>query len=94
MATSTPKPIEAAVPTTPATTLPRAAGDAVPAWFPSWAREFAELYFAGTTCVFVLHGNVHDLTRQEQATAPATAASPSSWRRSSSARGTSCCGTT
>jgi AAA+ superfamily predicted ATPase len=33
---------------------------------PSWAREFAEQYFAGTTCVFVLHDNVHDLTRQEQ----------------------------
>jgi AAA+ superfamily predicted ATPase len=38
---------------------------AVP-WFPGWAREFADQYFAGTTCVFVLHGNVHDLTRQEQ----------------------------
>ena len=34
-------------------------------WFPSWAREFAEQYFAGTTCLFVLHGNVHDLTLQE-----------------------------
>ena len=34
-------------------------------WFPSWAREFAEQYFAGTTCLFVMHGNVHDLTLQE-----------------------------
>ena len=39
---------------------------AVVPWFPSWAREFADQYFAGTTCVFVLHGNVHDLIRQEQ----------------------------
>ena len=38
---------------------------AVVPWFPGWAREFADQYFAGTTCVFVLHGNVHDLTRQE-----------------------------
>ena len=38
---------------------------AVVPWFPSWAREFAEQYFAGTTCLFVLHGNVHDLTLQE-----------------------------
>jgi AAA+ superfamily predicted ATPase len=35
----------------------------LPEWFPSWARELAELYFSGTTCLFVLHGNVHDLIR-------------------------------
>jgi SpoVK/Ycf46/Vps4 family AAA+-type ATPase len=33
----------------------------LPDWFPGWARELAELYFSGTTCLFVLHGNVHDL---------------------------------
>lgn len=36
----------------------------IPDWFPGWAREFAESYYAGTTCLFVMHGNVHDLTRQ------------------------------
>ncbi len=36
---------------------------AVPDWHPAWARGFADLYFAGTTCVFVLHGNVSDLVR-------------------------------
>lgn len=35
----------------------------LPEWFPPWARELADLYFSGTTCVFVLHGNVHDLVR-------------------------------
>lgn len=35
----------------------------LPEWFPSWARELADLYFSGSTCVFVLHGNVHDLVR-------------------------------
>src|SRR5262245_47453907 len=35
----------------------------LPAWYPAWARELAELYFTGTTCLFVLHGNVHDLIR-------------------------------
>ena len=34
-----------------------------PAWFPAWATELADLYFSGTTCLFVLHGNVHDLIR-------------------------------
>ncbi|MHB8899612.1 MAG: ATP-binding protein [Thermoguttaceae bacterium] len=37
--------------------------DRLPEWYPAWARELAELYFSGTTCVFVLHGNVHDLFR-------------------------------
>jgi len=40
-----------------------AAGPAgqLPAWYPPWARDLADAYFARTTCVFVLHGNVHDL---------------------------------
>jgi AAA+ superfamily predicted ATPase len=42
--------------------LPGEGGKAVPLWFPGWAREFAEQFFSGTTCVFLLHGNVHDLT--------------------------------
>jgi AAA+ superfamily predicted ATPase len=35
----------------------------LPDWFPAWARSLAELYFSGTTCLFVVHGNVHDLIR-------------------------------
>ena len=35
--------------------------DNLPAWYPAWARELADLYFSGTTCLFILHGNVHDL---------------------------------
>jgi AAA+ superfamily predicted ATPase len=53
-------------------TQPRAAGPrSVAPWFPSWAREFADHFFAGTTCVFVLHGNMHDLTRHEHDSQPA-----------------------
>ncbi|RJP32079.1 MAG: ATP-binding protein [Phycisphaerales bacterium] len=37
----------------------------LPGWYPAWARELANLYFSGTTCVFLLHGNVHDLVRVE-----------------------------
>jgi AAA+ superfamily predicted ATPase len=33
----------------------------LPEWYPGWARELADLYFSKTTCLFVLHGNVHDL---------------------------------
>jgi ATP-dependent 26S proteasome regulatory subunit len=35
----------------------------LPAWYPGWARDLADAYFSRTTCVFVLHGNVHDLIR-------------------------------
>ena len=43
--------------------------DAEPGGFPDWAQELADLYLSGTTCMFILHGNVHDLlhcpSRQE-----------------------------
>ena len=35
----------------------------LPEWFPGWARRLADLYFSGTTSVFVLHGNTYDLVR-------------------------------
>ncbi len=76
----------------------RAAGArlrALPDWYPAWARELAELYFSGTTCLFVLHGNVHDLIRcPRRRQDDATATCRSSWPRRCSARGTSCCTTT
>jgi len=36
---------------------------ALPEWYPAWARALGELYFSGTTCLFIVHGNVHDLIR-------------------------------
>ena len=33
----------------------------IPQWFPKWASELSELYFSGSTSLFVVHGNVHDL---------------------------------
>lgn len=33
----------------------------VPDWYPAWAQELADFYFSGSACLFVLHGNVHDL---------------------------------
>ncbi|MBI5512078.1 MAG: ATP-binding protein [Deltaproteobacteria bacterium] len=32
----------------------------LPAWFPSWAKKLAELYFSGTTSMFVVGGNTFD----------------------------------
>jgi AAA+ superfamily predicted ATPase len=33
----------------------------LPGWYPSWALSLADLYFTGTTSVFVVHGNTYDL---------------------------------
>ena len=33
----------------------------LPEWYPDWARELADLYFSGTTSMFTIHGNTHDL---------------------------------
>ncbi len=35
----------------------------LPAWFPAWASQLADLYFSGTTAAFVLSGNTYDLFR-------------------------------
>ena len=40
---------------------PGSNGSRVPAWFSPWAVELSELYYSGSTSVFVLHGNVNDL---------------------------------
>lgn len=40
---------------------------ALPAWHPAWAKQLEQLYFSGTTSMFVLHGNVYDLIRCEDA---------------------------
>ena len=35
----------------------------LPSFYPGWARQLAELYFSGTTSMFVVHGNVFDLVQ-------------------------------
>lgn len=35
----------------------------LPAHFPRWASQLAELYFSGTTSMFVVHGNTFDVVR-------------------------------
>jgi len=42
----------------------------LPAWFPSWASELADLYFSGTTAAFVLYGNTYDVFRMGPSTSP------------------------
>ena len=33
----------------------------LPAWCPAWAERLADAYLSGTSCMFLLHGNVRDL---------------------------------
>jgi AAA+ superfamily predicted ATPase len=58
-------PVDSVNPPPAAKSIPAQLGQPpdVPDWFPAWARELADLYFSGTTCLFVLNGNVHDLIR-------------------------------
>lgn len=49
------------------TPVPAAPAAALPDWYPGWARQLAEMYMSGTTCLFVVHGNVHDLIRRPAA---------------------------
>jgi AAA+ superfamily predicted ATPase len=41
-----------------------------PAWYPPWAKELADLYFAGSTSFFILHGNVHDFVHSPSGAGP------------------------
>ena len=44
------------------TGMGRAAGSAaLPEWCPAWAERLGDAYLSGTSCVFMLHGNVRDL---------------------------------
>ena len=38
-----------------------AAAAALPDWCPAWAERLGDAYMSGTSCVFLLHGNVRDL---------------------------------
>src|SRR3954466_15129157 len=35
----------------------------LPPFFPPWAGKLAELYFSGTTSMFIVHGNTFDVIR-------------------------------
>ena len=37
------------------------AAAALPAWCPGWAERLGDAYLSGTSCLFLLHGNVRDL---------------------------------
>ena len=44
---------------------------ALPAWCPAWAERLGDSYLSGTSCVFLLHGNVRDLVPLGPAGTPA-----------------------
>ncbi|MFM8413107.1 MAG: ATP-binding protein [Planctomycetota bacterium] len=76
MTTSTPQPPAPARPAEaqPAAELgarPSAArgSAALPEWCPAWGERLGDAYLAGTSCVFLLHGNVRDLVPVAEPTA-------------------------
>ena len=38
----------------------RGSSSALPEWCPAWAEQLGDAYLSGTSCVFLLHGNVRD----------------------------------
>lgn len=53
------------------TPVPPAAASTAPAVaMPEWARKLADLYLAGTSAMFVLHGNTHDLIPLDEGATP------------------------
>ncbi|MFM9058262.1 MAG: ATP-binding protein [Planctomycetaceae bacterium] len=75
-ATDTPMPPQAAAtaasgPATLGTSNARSGGSAaLPDWCPGWAERLGDAYLAGTSCVFLLHGNVRDLVPVAAPSAP------------------------
>jgi AAA+ superfamily predicted ATPase len=60
------------------TAAARGGSAALPDWCPAWAERLGDAYLSGTSCVFLLHGNVRDLV---PVTAPAAVGTgdPSAW---------------
>lgn len=54
------------------------ASGALPAWCPPWAERLGDAYLSGTSCVFLLHGNVRDVV-PVSAQAMTAEADPSAW---------------
>ena len=50
-------------------------GASLPAWCPPWAERLGDAYLSGTSCMFLLHGNVRDLV----AVAPPGADAATGW---------------
>ena len=46
-------------------------GLALPEWCPPWAERLGDAYLSGTSCLFLLHGNVRDLVALAPPAAPA-----------------------
>jgi AAA+ superfamily predicted ATPase len=54
-------------------------GAALPGWCPRWAERLGDAYLSGTSCVFLLHGNVRDLVPVSPAATDAATADASAW---------------
>ena len=71
-------PAAAAATTSLGTSAPSAGSGSMPDWCPAWAERLGDAYLSGTSCVFLMHGNVRDLV---PVAAPAAngATDPSAW---------------
>jgi len=54
-------------------------GTSLPAWCPAWAERIGDAYLSGTSCLFLVHGNVRDVVLLGPPDASGAAASTAQW---------------
>ena len=72
-------PAAAASSTSLGTSAPSAGAGSMPDWCPAWAERLGDAYLSGTSCVFLMHGNVRDLVPVAAPAANGAATDPSAW---------------
>ena len=77
---SSPRPPAAAEASTSLGTSPASGGSrSLPDWCPAWAERLGDSYLSGTSCVFLMHGNVRDLVPVAAPSVNGSAADPTAW---------------
>ncbi len=66
-------------PTALGTSATAGGSGSLPAWCPAWAERLGDSYLSGTSCVFLVHGNVRDLVPIAAPAANGNAADPAAW---------------
>ena len=77
---SSSRPPAAAEASTSLGTSPASGGSrSLPDWCPAWAERLGDSYLSGTSCVFLMHGNVRDLVPVAAPNAAGSAPDPAAW---------------
>ena len=76
---SSPRPPVAEASTSLGTSAASGGSRSLPDWCPAWAERLGDSYLSGTSCVFLMHGNVRDLVPVAAPNANGQAADAAAW---------------